>query len=82
MDDIQEIKRKLSLHFEMKNLEDITTFLGLEIERSPDVNVITISQRTYLIAALGKFSVKTPLEPKLKLDLISKKDSNFVKPYR
>ena len=69
---IAEIKSKLSATYEMKDLGIAKRFLGLEISRNSDGDVI-ISQEYYLRRVLQRFGMQdakpacTPMDPSLKL---------------
>ena len=70
--DIEHTKRLLSNRFEMKDMEELHYFLGIEVIRTPDG--ITHSQRDYIFYLLYNFGmtqcklVTTPLDCNLKLD--------------
>jgi hypothetical protein len=69
---ISEIKSKLSSSFEMKDLGIAKRFIGLDISRNSDGDVI-ISQEYYLRRVLERFGMQdakpayTPMNPSLKL---------------
>lgn len=69
---IEEIKKKLSLEFEMKDLGQLRYFLGMEVARNK--SGIVISQRKYVpdllkeTGMMGCKPVDTPMDPGIKLE--------------
>ena len=70
--EINKVKILLSGRFEMKDLNELHYFLGIEVIRTP-VGIL-ISQRHYVLNLLYKFGltdckpVSTPLDRNLKID--------------
>lgn len=66
---IEEIKQELSQRFRMKDLGEVKTFLGLEIERDFSSKQMKISQKNYVQKILCRFgmencnSISTPMGP-------------------
>lgn len=83
-----EVKRKLSQHFDLKDLGELHHCLGLEFHRSE--NGIHISQEGYINELLKKFGmsdckpVATPVDPGVKLNKPEgERDAETLKlPYR
>ena len=65
-----QLRDELSIHFEMKNLGEVHSFLGLEIVKT---NGLFISQISYVSSLLIRFGMRdstpvaTPMEPQLKV---------------
>jgi hypothetical protein len=65
--EIENLKKGLSENFQMKDLGEIKTFVGLEIERDIQHGTISISQKQYIEKLLYRFGmqdckpVKTPM---------------------
>jgi hypothetical protein len=70
LDEINRVKRELAASFDMKDLEDLHYFLGIEVICTPEG--ILISQRHYVLSMLFKFgmanykSIATPLDRTVK----------------
>ena len=70
-EEIRELKNKMSQEFEIKDLENLKYFLGIEVARSK--HGIFISQRKYVLdllneaRMLGGRLTDTPIETNLKL---------------
>ena len=68
--EIAQLRDELSIRFEMKNMGEVHSFLGLEIVKT---NEFFISQRPYASSLLTRFGMRdstpiaTPIEPQLKL---------------
>lgn len=71
---VDALKKKLSLEFEMTDLNDVKMFLGLAIERDREKGVLQINQKQYLLSLLNRFGMgeckaaPTPMEAGLKLE--------------
>lgn len=84
---IQLLKQQLSKEFEMTDLDEINTFLGIHIERNIENGEMQLSQKQYLINVLEKFQmsdckpISTPMEIKLKLEKGDDSEAS-TKPYR
>ncbi|KAH9750992.1 hypothetical protein KPL71_014101 [Citrus sinensis] len=72
--EIERLKKQLAFEFEMKNLGDAKTILGMEIHRDKRNGSVWLTQKSYLKNVLEKFgmndktkSVSTPLTPHFKL---------------
>lgn len=67
-------KRSLSKEFEMTDSGEVTSFLGMKIERDVEGGVLWISQQTYLLDLLARFdmsdgkSSSAPMENRLRLE--------------
>lgn len=87
LDLIAEIKKKLSSKFEMTDIGEMKTFLGLKIDRDRRKGLLKISQPKYIADLLRRFGMNdckpttTPLEPNLKLERC-KGESLTTEPYR
>lgn len=68
------VKRELSSKFKIKDLGRIKECLGMQVTYDQKGNVITLSQKNYIVQLLEKFNmldaktVKTPMDAKLNLD--------------
>jgi len=74
---IDKLKRDLSFEFEMKDLDETKTLLGMEIERDRRSDEFSLTQKGYLQKVLQTFninsdmkSISTPLAPHFKLKAI------------
>ena len=71
LEDIKQVKTQLSGKFEMKDMDELHYFLGIEVIRTPDR--ILFTQRHYILHLLFKFNmakcrpISTPLDRNLKL---------------
>src|SRR5579871_6039405 len=71
--DIKELKENLNKTFEMKDLRDLTYFLGIHIIRNQKTQMIFINQLNYISKILTQFNMqdyklaKTLLEPNIKI---------------
>lgn len=67
------IKKILSQHFKLKDLGEVSLFLGMNIVHDKINNVIRINQKQYILELLQKYKlmgskvVYTPIESGLKL---------------
>lgn len=83
-DDIDAFKADLQKHFEITDLGDLKSFLGLQIKRNRDSRTIFIHQEHYLQSVLTRFQMETcnaastPLDPKDKLTPLSPEDEEEV----
>src|SRR5579871_6115728 len=70
---IKELKENLNKTFEMKDLGDLTYFLGIHIIQNRKTQTIFINQSNYISKILTQFNMqdckpaKTPLEPNIKI---------------
>src|SRR5579871_3315536 len=70
---IKELKENLNKTFEMKDLRNLTYFLGIHIIRNQKTGTIFINQSNYISKILTRFNMqdykpaKTPLEPNIKI---------------
>lgn len=84
---VDEVKRRLSIEFAMKDLGTVKQFMGLRINVDRKKGMLTIDQTQYAKQVLAKFKmsecnpVSTPMESNLKLDRASKEDQT-EEPYR
>ena len=75
-----EMKKRLAVEFEVKDLESLRYFLGMEVARNK--SGISVSQRKYILDLLketGMLSCKpvdTPMDPLKKIGELEKKDSH------
>jgi transposase InsO family protein len=78
--EIELIKQKLSSKFEMKDMNEVTKFLGIKIERNIEKGILEISQTQYLMNVLKRFGMEnckpasTPMEPNLRLTRCSESE--------
>lgn len=85
---IIKLKAKLKAEFEMTDMDEVNTFLGLTIVRRKDEGVMEISQRRYLERLLDRFGMadckpkQTPLETNMKLEKCTDPSGYTTKPYR
>uniref|UniRef100_A0A1Y1K3D6 Reverse transcriptase Ty1/copia-type domain-containing protein n=1 Tax=Photinus pyralis TaxID=7054 RepID=A0A1Y1K3D6_PHOPY len=87
LDKILIVKRLIAAEFEMRDMGEIKTFLGINIQRNRDAGTLYLSQRKYLEDVLRRFNmnncnpVATPMEIQTKK--ITRSESEFTKkPYR
>lgn len=84
---IQTIKRLLTTEFDMTDIGNVNTFLGMHIERDQENGIIRFGQKQYLSKVLTKFGmndckpVATPIEKGLHLN-IDRVNNNADVPYR
>lgn len=75
VEDIGWIKACLSREFEMTDLGELQTFLGLEIQRDRSRRLLTLGQRKYIDRILERYGMQdarpspTPLDPKIRLQI-------------
>ena len=78
---INWIRMKLHKEFEMTDLGDLSTFLGLEIERNRSQRTLHLSQRTYIIKILTEYGMlasnPTPTPADVNVQL-QKSNTEFV----
>lgn len=85
---IGALKKKLSLEFEMTDLNEVKMFLGLAIERDMEKGVLQIGQKQYLLSLLNRFGMgeckaaHTPIEVGLKLEKCTDSSKYTMHPYR
>lgn len=85
---IAKLKGKLKAEFEMTDIGEVRTFLGLTIVRRQDEGIMEIDQRRYLQRLLDRFGMadckpkQTPLEANLKLEKCTNQSKCTTKPYR
>jgi len=78
---IQQFKAAIDKQFNIKDLKPAQDYLKIEISRDRTLEIITLSQETYLKAVLRKFDIKTcsprssPFSDDVKFKL---NDENFV----
>lgn len=83
----EEIKRQLAAEFEMTDVGEVDTFLGMHIEYDRENGVMKLSQEQYLKNVVRKFgmedckSVATPIEKGLQLNA-GDKSGDSKAPYR
>lgn len=71
---IQEVKSKLSKRFKMKDMGQVSNYIGIDIENNLEKNVMTLSQENYIMSLAKKYELnnaklyKTPMETNLKLE--------------
>lgn len=71
---IQEVKSKLSKRFRMKDMGQVSNYIGIDIEHDLENNVMTLSQENYIKSLAKKYDLenaklyKTPMEMNLKLE--------------
>lgn len=85
---IDELKGKLKAEFEMTDIGEVRTFLGLTIVRQQNEGVMDINQKRYLERLLDRFGMsdckpkQTPLEAGVKLEKCTDPSKCTTKPYR
>lgn len=85
---IANLKKKLSTEFEMKDLNEVRTFLGLNIQRDRTNGILKIDQKQYVKKILERFGMKDcrpasiPIDPHLKLLKCENKTQFTKKPYK
>lgn len=85
---IRMLKGRLSVEFEMKDLQEVKCFLGLNIRRDREAGVMTIDQQAYVKSVLERFGMSDckpsaiPMEPRLKLEKGKDPKEYTDKPYR
>src|SRR5579871_6252261 len=73
MDIINDLKSRLNKVFEMKDLKDLTYFLGIQVRRNRQIRTIHLDQTQYILKILKKFELQDskptgiPLETRIKL---------------
>src|SRR5579871_6279019 len=73
MDIINDLKSRLNKAFEMKDLKDLTYFLGIQVRRNRQIRTIHLDQTQYILKILKRFKLQdskptgTPLETGIKL---------------
>src|SRR5579871_6333150 len=73
MDIINDLKSKLNKAFEIKDLKDLTYFLGIQVRRNRQIRTIYLDQTQYILKILKRFKLqdskptRTPLETGIKL---------------
>ena len=75
---INAFKRDMRTEFNMKDLDELSTILGIEVIRDREAGTITLLQHRYMIEILTRFGMldvkdrrqhKLPMDPTLKLSL-------------
>lgn len=85
---IANLKKKLSMEFEMKDLKEVKTFLGLNIQRDWKNGIMKIDQKQYVKKILERFGMKdcrpasVPIDPHLKLLKCEDETQFTTKPYK
>lgn len=80
------IKKMMSNEFELKDLGDVSNFMGLEVNRDRNKNILTISQSKYANEILSRFDMadckprSIPIETNLDFDVNDESVTNH--PYR
>ena len=70
---INDLKKKLNDTFEMKDLKDLTYFLGIQVKRDRSRKTLHLNQTQYIEKILSKFGMEdykpvgTPMETSVKL---------------
>src|SRR5579871_5843342 len=73
MDIIKDLKSRLNKVFEMKDLKDLTYFLGIQVRKNRQIRTIYLDQTQYILKILKRFELQdskpteTPLETGTKL---------------
>lgn len=73
---INECKKQLMKHFEIKDKGELRNFLGLEIKYDKEKGILNVSQEKYIAGILKRFnfencnSCKTPIDPKLRINAV------------
>lgn len=71
---MQEVKRRFVGEFEMSDVGEIRSFLGMKVERDVGKRMLRISQRGFLESLLSRFNmqdckpISTPMECCLRLE--------------
>ena len=85
---INIVKTKLTREFEMKDKGELKHFVGLEIDYDRKGGTLKINQRRYAMGILKRFGLAnckpcpTPIDHKLKLTTLDKKETETDKPVR
>lgn len=85
---VQTLKKKFSAEFEMKDLQEVRNFLGLNIQRDREAGLMKIDQKAYIEAVLERFGMgnckpsPVPMDPHLRLEKGNDPKSFTDKPYR
>lgn len=85
--EIEAVKRSLATGFDMTDGGEISSFLGMKVERNLQGRTMRISQRRYLEALLDRFNMtdckasSIPMECRLRLDK-GVEENRTKKPYR
>lgn len=72
LEEVRWVKNELSKHFKMKDLNEVSNFLGLDIHFDAAVGRMTLSQESYIDKVLRRFSmsdcnpVSIPMDPNIK----------------
>lgn len=88
VDVLVKVKEKLGKEFEMTDLKEVSTFLGLTIERNKKDGDLKIGQKLYLKNLLNRFGMKdckpvqTPLAVGLRLEKCTDTEKFTQHPYR
>lgn len=89
LENLKECKERLMKEFQMKDKGDLRFFLGLEIDYKKEEGILKIGQKKYVEGILRRFkfvnchSVSTPIDPKLRINLIERNEENMEeKPVR
>lgn len=86
LEEIERMKLRLSEEFEMTDLNEMETFLGIHMQRDISAGTMEFSQKQYLVNTLKKFemgdskSTTTPMEVGVKLERFGGTPDNI--PYR
>lgn len=76
-EEIKSLKEKLQKQFKIRNLGEVSEFLGMKIERNYELGTLSIHQKPYILRMLDRFGmsdchvVKTPIEVNAKSQLSS-----------
>ncbi|CAB0007771.1 unnamed protein product [Nesidiocoris tenuis] len=85
---MKNFKSKLYQNFDMVNLGNVKSFLGLEVERDRDKGIIKLHQSAYINQLLRKFQmqdckeISTPIEKNLRLNKAKSDEEKTEEPYR
>lgn len=55
--EIEDIKNKLKSEFEMKDLDPVRRILGIEVKRNRKEGTLSLSQKSYMLKLLNRFSM-------------------------
>jgi hypothetical protein len=78
---VESIKYMLSSNFEMKDMGDVSCYLGININQNLNENIIEIDQKRYLEQILEKYGmdqckpIGTPMDPNTKLEYFEKPEN-------
>lgn len=85
--ELSDLKVEIARHFAITSSGGLKTFVGLQIDRDPDLGTLTIHQARYIQIILERFGmensnpVATPLDPEIKLSPLFEDKTPIDAPY-